>query len=197
MSESSSDRPKHSAQAILVRAGSTAVVKVDKGAGNVVDALFALILAGCQEVHFVGLCGSLSELLPIGSIVMPEVVLRLDHLSDSLGVPAAMDTRCFHDGICYPPAVALRDGSATLRCSLATLSCLYEEAALIPGLCALGIDCIDLECGAVYATAARLRLRCSAFLVVSDFAKEDSIFSLKTLPPGVLRAIDAVAAQLL
>ncbi|MDD5629339.1 MAG: hypothetical protein PHU21_09755 [Elusimicrobia bacterium] len=126
------------------------------------DCVLALEDSPCRNIYLFNCCGGLGA--GIGAAFSVARAFDFESFSGMLAGKG--------EGGCHLPDQALA-GEFSRRCGLpegtcATVGSLALEAALLPRFRALGVDCLDMECSAVFSAARRAGKRALAVLYVSN-----------------------------
>ncbi|MFE3638538.1 nucleoside phosphorylase [Streptomyces sp. NPDC059168] len=135
------------------------------GSPRIAAAVEQLHAVGVRRIIAVGLCGSLSPDLPIGSVVLPIAAVRTDAVGlhyAPVNFPACPDPRLMTQ--------LLNDTTLAARPVLhLSTDALYRETHdFIDGWRALGVETIDMEVGALFVVAKVLGVPTAWVGVVSD-----------------------------
>lgn len=135
------------------------------GSPRIAAAVEQLHVVGVRRIIAVGLCGSLTPALPIGSVVVPTAAVRTDAVGlhyAPLNYPAHPDAHLMNR--------LLSDRTLTPRpvLQLSTDALYRETHAFIDGWRELGVDTIDMEAAALFVVARTLGVKAVWTGVVSD-----------------------------
>jgi len=126
------------------------------------DCVLSLADTPCRDVYLFGCCGSIGE--EVGARLLVKKAFNFESFSAMLegqDAPA-----------CYLPdaelAAAFSGNAALLEGTCASVGSLALEEAYLPRFKALGVNCLDMECSAVYSAAKRSGKKALALFYASN-----------------------------